>query len=388
MKKKIAILGSTGSIGKSLINILSKDKDNFQVVLLTANKNYKLLFRQAKKLDVKNVILSDTQTYNKYKSIFTKNKIHIFNNFIDFKKIFKKNKIDYTMSAVVGLEGLYPTINIIKYTKKIAIANKESIICAWNIIKKELIKFNTTFIPVDSEHFSVWYSLSDKKNFNIDKIYLTASGGPLLNISKHKFKNLKINQITKHPNWNMGKKISVDSSTMMNKIFEVIEAKKIFNIQYNQISILIHSKSYLHALVKFKDGMIKLIAHDTTMEIPIFNTIYEKDQKLYASKNVDLNKLNNLDLRIVDKKKFPLVNILKYLPSHDSLFETILVSANDILVNLFLEKKIIFTDISRIFLKTVLSKEFIKYKYIRPKNLNEIVKLKEYVRLKINSMSI
>ena len=370
MKKKIAILGSTGSIGKSLINILSKDKDNFQVVLLTANKNYKLLFRQAKKLDVKNVILSDTQTYNKYKSIF------------------KKNKIDYTMSAVVGLEGLYPTINIIKYTKKIAIANKESIICAWNIIKKELIKFNTTFIPVDSEHFSVWYSLSDKKNFNIDKIYLTASGGPLLNISKHKFKNLKINQITKHPNWNMGKKISVDSSTMMNKIFEVIEAKKIFNIQYNQISILIHSKSYLHALVKFKDGMIKLIAHDTTMEIPIFNTIYEKDQKLYASKNVDLNKLNNLDLRIVDKKKFPLVNILKYLPSHDSLFETILVSANDILVNLFLEKKIIFTDISRIFLKTVLSKEFIKYKYIRPKNLNEIVKLKEYVRLKINSMSI
>ena len=388
MKKKIAILGSTGSIGKSLINIISKDKNNFQVVLLTANKNYKLLFEQAKKFNVKNVILSDVNKYNKYKLIFTRNKIRVFNNFKDLKKIFKNNKIDYAMSAVVGLDGLYPTINIIKHTKKIAIANKESIICAWNLIKKELLKYNTTFVPVDSEHFSIWYSLSDKKNFNIDKIYLTASGGPLLNIPINKFKNLKINQITKHPNWNMGKKISVDSSTMMNKIFEVIEAKKIFNIHYNQISILIHSKSYLHALVKFQDGMIKLIAHDTTMKIPIFNTVYDNVQKPYSSKNIDFNKINNLDLRIVDKNKFPLVNILKYLPSNDSLFETVLVSANDMLVSLFLEKKILFTDISRIFLKTVLSKEFFKYKFIRPKNLNEIAKLNEYVRLKINSMSI
>ena len=387
MKKKIVILGSTGSIGKTLLKIISNDKKSFDVTLLTANKNHKLLLKQAKKFNVKKVILSDEKTFQQHKFIFLKNKIKIFNNFENINKILK-TKIDYTMSAIVGIDGLYPTINMIKFSKKIAIANKESIICAWNLIKSELKKYKTNFVPVDSEHFSIWYSLNNNKKNNIDKIYLTASGGPLLNIKKKYFKSLNIKQITKHPNWNMGKKISVDSSTLMNKVLEVIEAKKIFNLNYDQISILIHPKSYLHAVVKFNDGIIKLIAHDTTMEIPIFNTIYENGEMKLKSKKINIKNLNNLNLKKVNLTKFPSVKILNYLPSNDSLFETILISINDELVNLFLNKKISFLDISKILLKTIFSKEFKKYKFIKPKNVNEIVKLNKYVRLKINSMCI
>ncbi len=387
MKKKVVILGSTGSIGKSLLNIISRDKNSFKIVLLTANKNYKLLLQQAKKFKVKKVILTDKQKFEKYKFLFEKNKIKIFSNFKNINKIFS-GKVDYTMSAIVGIDGLYPTVNLIKYTKKIAIANKESIICAWNIINKELKKHKTYFVPVDSEHFSIWYSIKNKQKNNINKIFLTASGGPLLNIKKKYFNNLKISQITKHPNWNMGKKISVDSSTLMNKVLEVIEAKKIFELNYDQISILVHPESYLHALIKFNDGMIKLIAHDTTMKIPIFNTIYDKAQKNLKTKKINIRKLNNLNLKEVDNHKFPLVKILKSLPAKDSLFETILVSANDELVNSFLQKKISFMNISKILLKFIFSKEFAKYKFHKPKNVNEIVKLNKYVRLKINSMCI
>ena len=387
MIKKIVILGSTGSIGKTLLDIIRKDKKNFEIVLLSANKNYKLLLKQAIKFKVKKVILTDLQAFKKNKSLFTKKKIKIFNNFKNINKILPR-KIDYTMSSIVGIDGLYPTINLIKISKKIAIANKESIICAWNLIKNKLKKYNTTFVPVDSEHFSIWYSINEKKNSNIEKIYLTASGGPLLNVKKKNFKNLKINQITRHPNWNMGKKISVDSSNLMNKVLEVIEAKKIFNLDYNQISILIHPKSYLHALIKFNDGMLKLIAHDTTMTVPIFNTIYHQGEKNLKTNKINFSNLNNLNLKEVNNKKFPLISILDSLPSKDSLFETVLVSANDALVNLFLNKRISYLDITNILLKVIFSKEFNKYKFLKPKNVNEIVKLNKYVSLKINSMCI
>ena len=387
MKKKIAILGSTGSIGKAILNIILKDKKNFEIILLSANKNYKELIKQTKKFKVKNVIINDKHSYIKFKKINKDKKIKIFTNFNNFKNIFKK-KIDYTMSSIVGLKGLEPTIKIIKFTKVIAIANKESIICAWHLIDKELKKRKTRFIPVDSEHFSIWYAIKNNKNLNIDKIYLTASGGPLLNISKKKFNNLRINEITKHPNWQMGKKISVDSSTMINKVFEVIEAKKIFNIDYSKLNILIHPKSYIHAIIKFNDGMIKLIAHDTTMEIPIYNTVYEDNVNKFFKSNINIKKLNKLDLRNVDKKKFPLVKILKTMPNSNSLFETVLVSANDELVRLFLGKKIKYSQIISILNRLIKMKEFIKLKNIEPKSVSEVVKINDYVRFKINSLYI
>ena len=245
MKKKIAILGSTGSIGKTLLKIINKNKKYFNIVLLTAHKNYKTLIKQAKKFKVKNLIITDKKSFNLIKKKYLYSKIKIFNSFECYNTIFKK-KIDYTMSSIVGLNGLNPTIKIIKHTKNIAIANKESIICAWNLIYKELVKNKTNFIPVDSEHFSIWYALNNKTNKNIDKIYLTASGGSLLKVPKEKYNSLKIEKILKHPNWKMGKKITIDSSTLMNKVFEIIEAKKIFNLEYDQLEIIIHPHSYIH----------------------------------------------------------------------------------------------------------------------------------------------
>ena len=384
MKKKIAILGSTGSIGKTLIELIKKDKKNFKVVLLTADKNYEKILTQAKIFDVKNLIITDRKSYLKLRKKKIKN-IRIFNNFDSFNNIFKK-KLDYAMSSISGIYGLEPTIKIIKHTKKIAIANKEAIICGWHLIKKDLKKYKTSFIPVDSEHFSIFYSLNGNKISNIEKIYLTASGGPLNNIPKKKLKTVKISEAINHPNWKMGKKISVDSATMMNKVFEIIEAKKLFNLKYKALDVLVHPSSYVHAITKFKDGMINIIAHDTNMKIPIFNSLYDKKDKKIETNQLDIKKLNFLNFKEVDTSKFPSIKIIKKLQNKESLLETIIVLANDELVNLFLLKKINFTDIVNIIQKLINMREFKIYNNRKPGNINSIISLNNYIRTKVNKL--
>jgi len=378
MKKKIAILGSTGSIGKCLIDIIKRDKKNFEIVLLTSNKNYKELLKQVKFFKVKNLIITNVECYNKLKKNNYSRKIKIYNNFENFKKIFKK-KIDYTMSSISGIQGLKPTIEIIKYTKTIAIANKESIICGWDLIEKRLNKYKTKFIPVDSEHFSIWYALKDIEKNLIEKIYLTASGGPFLDKPLKNLKKVNIKQVTNHPNWKMGKKISTDSATMINKVFEVIEAKKLFKISYKKLAIIVHPKSYVHAIIKLKNGITKIIVHDTNMKIPITNSLYSS-KKIINSKKLDFETLNNLDFRAIDPIKFPLIKVLKMLPNNTSLFETILVSINDKFVELFLSNKIKFTDISRKMNKMLNLNSFKKYKKIKPKNIEEIIKMNTKIK--------
>ena len=386
--KKIVILGSTGSIGISLINIIKKDKRKFKIELLTANKNYKKLIKQLKFFNVKNVIITDKKSFIITKEILKNKNINIYNDFNSLSKILKNKNIDYTMSAISGFDGLEPTLNIIKFTKIIAIANKESIICGWDLIKKQLNKFNTKFMPIDSEHFSIYALIDDIKSNNLEKVYITASGGPFRKYPLKFFKNITLKKALNHPNWSMGKKISIDSATMMNKVFEVIEAKKIFNLKYNQLEILIHPQSYLHAMVKFKNGLTKLLIHDTNMTIPIFNSLYPKFENKIISNKLDIKKLNTLDLQEINQKRFPVISIIKNLKDTDSLFETVIVVANDCLVNLFIQKKIKFIDISNNLLKILNKKEFIKYKHIKPKNIDEINKLSNYVSLKINSMSV
>ena len=291
------------------------------------------------------------------------------------------------MSAISGLEGLKPTLDIIKFSKTIAIANKESIICAWNLIQKKLKKYKTEFIPVDSEHFSIWSLLNGKGN-SVEKIIITASGGPFLKLHLSKFKKIKPKNAIKHPNWKMGRKISIDSATLMNKVFEVIEAQRIFNVDLNKFKILIHPKSYVHAIVKFNNGLTKILVHDTDMKIPIINSIYNKKNIKVKSSKLDVNTLNNLNFSNVDLKKFSSVNILSEIPKKISLFETVLVSANDQLVDLFLKNKINFLNIT-IFLKKILRmKTFLKYKKRSPKNYKEIIKLNDYVRLKTRLLCI
>ena len=387
MKKKIAILGSTGSIGKTLIRILKKNITNFEIVLLSANKNYQELIKQAKSFPVKNLIITNKDSFLKLKKNDISKKVNIFNTFELLDKIFNK-KIDYTMSSISGLDGLKPTLNIIKHTKSIAIANKESIICGWNILNAELKQNRTKFIPVDSEHFSIDYALKNKSISNVKCIYLTASGGPLYNIPLYRFKKIKMSYVLKHPNWSMGKKISIDSATLMNKVFEIIEAKKIFNISYDKLKILIHPKSYVHSLLKFNDGMIKIIAHDTSMEIPIYNSLPYKKNFILKTKELDIKKLNNLNFQKVDYKKFPLVKILSKLPKSDSLFETVIVTANDEFVKLYLNKKISFNDLIDKIYKFIHLPEFTKYKLIKPKKIDTIQNLNLYVRLKIKNLGV
>ena len=386
MKKKIAILGSTGSIGKSTIDILRKDKKNFDVVLLTTNNNYKEILKQAKEFKARNIIINNKKHYLNSKKKLKNNKINIFNNFQSFNNKFK-SKIDFSMSAISGLEGLKPTLDLIKFSKTIAIANKESIICAWNLIQQRLNKYKTKFIPVDSEHFSIW-SLLDGDKSNVEEVIITASGGPFLNLSLNKFKKIKPQIAVNHPNWKMGKKISIDSATMMNKVFEVIEAQRIFNIDINKFKILIHPKSYVHAIIKFNNGLIKILVHDTDMKIPIFNSIYNGSNKKIKSTKINLSNLNNLNFIKIDTARFPSINLLKVITNKISLYETIMVSANDKLVDLFLNKKIKFQDINR-FLKKILKMNiFLKYKSRTPKNYNELIKLSNFVRLKTELLSV
>ena len=388
MKKKIVILGSTGSIGKTLINILKKDKKNFELKLLTTNKNIKELVKQIEFFNVKNVIVKDYKSFLKLKKILYKKKIHIFNEFNSINKIFKNNKIDYTMSAISGLEGLDPTLKIIRHTRKIGIANKESIICGWSLISKELLKNKTLFVPIDSEHYSIYSLIGNIKSENIEDVYITASGGPFNKVPLNKFNKINLKAALKHPNWNMGKKITIDSATLMNKVFEVIEAQKIFNLNYEKLKILIHPKSYVHAIVKFTNGITKILIHDTDMKIPIFNSLYENNNKKIVTKKLDFSIINDLNFENVNLKKFPVVKILNKLSSNNSLYETVIVAANDKLVRLFLTKKIKFLDISRILLKIIKEKEFLKYRLIIPRNVDHIVKLSHYVSLKIDTYDI
>ena len=386
--KKIVIFGSTGSIGTSLINIIKKDKKKFKIELITAHTNYKKLIKQVRFFDIKNIIITDQNSFLKTKKILINDNVNVYNDFNSFKKIFKNKKIDYTMSAITGFHGLQPTLESIKFTKVIAIANKESIICGWNLIKRNLKKYKTKFVPVDSEHFSIWSLIGTKNYNNFEKIYLTASGGPFRKYPLNQFKNITPKKALMHPNWSMGKKISIDSATMMNKVFEIIEAKKIFNFKYSQLEILIHPHSYLHAIVKSNDGLTKLLIHDTDMTIPIFNSVYQENEKKIKSNTLDINILNNLNLKQIDKKRFPVIKIIDQLRNKDSLFETVIVSANDILVNRFLKNEIKFTDISKVLLKITNLNEFKKFKKFEPKNVEEVTKLANYVSLKIKTIRV
>ena len=387
MRKKIAILGSTGSIGKSTIDILRKDKKNFDVVLLTTNNNYREILKQAKEFKARNIIINNKKHYLSLKKKLKNNKINIFNNFQSFNNKFK-SKIDFSMSAISGLEGLKPTLDLIKFSKPIAIANKESIICAWNLIQQRLNKYKTEFIPVDSEHFSIWSLLDGNSNNNVEEVIITASGGPFLKLALNKFKKIKPQIAVNHPNWKMGKKISIDSATMMNKVFEVIEAQRIFNIDINKFKILIHPKSYVHAIVKFTNGLTKILVHDTDMKIPIFNSIYGNNNKKIKSSKINLSILNNLNFIKVNSTRFPSIKILRMIPNKISLYETIMVSANDQLVSLFLDGKINFSDIARLLKKIMKMNIFMKYKKRVPKNYNELINLSKFVRLKTNLLSV
>ena len=277
------------------------------------------------------------------------------------------------MSAITGIAGLKPTLDIIKFSKTIAIANKESIICGWQFIYKALKKNKTNFIPIDSEHFSIWTLLKDQNLNNIKRIYLTASGGPFLYKKKSEIINIKPYYALKHPNWKMGKKISIDSATLMNKIFEVIEAKKIFNLDIKKFKIIIHPKSYVHAIVHFNNGLVKFLEHDTSMAVPIMNSLYINGKPFkYKDGNVKFESLNGLNFINPNVKKFPVVKLLSLIKNKPSYFETILISINDYLVDKYLKGDINYFTINTYLIKLIKTPYFTRYYKSEPKNIIDI----------------
>jgi 1-deoxy-D-xylulose-5-phosphate reductoisomerase len=369
MKKKIIILGSTGSIGLSTLNIVDKKKNYFDVFLLSSNKNFKLICKQIYKYKPKFFIINNYAIYKKIKKKFKKKNIKILNN---FDTINLQKKIDIAVSAIPGIAGLLPTITIIKSSRKILLANKESIICGWELIRSVAKKNRTKIIPLDSEHYSIYKLLENHKLEDVKKIYITASGGPFLNFKPNQFKNIQPSDALKHPKWKMGKKITIDSATLMNKILELIEAQKLFSVPNNKLEILIHPNSLVHAIVMFKNGLTKFIYHETSMIIPIANAIFENKldiENFYFSKKKNI--IENLIFKHVDKKVFPVIKLKNKVNEYPST-SIIINSSNEILVDHFLRKKIAFLSIFKIIMSILKDRNYRKYAIKKPKSINQI----------------
>ena len=367
MRRLISILGSTGSIGLSTLKILDLKKSHFKPYLFSADKNYKLICKQINKYRPEIFLINNKTVYEKAKKKFRNDKIKII-KVLETKHL--KKTSDITVLAIPGIEGLSPTILMIKKSKKMLLANKESIICGWTLIKKISLKAKTKIIPVDSEHFSISKLLENHKESEIKKIYLTASGGPFLNFKHSQLRKVKPKDAIKHPKWRMGKKISVDSATLMNKILELIEAQKLFNIPMRKLEILIHPESLVHAILELKNGLKKFIYHETSMIIPLANAIFDNkiDINLFLKSG---KKIENLNFKKVEKKIFPIIDIKKRLNEHPST-PIIINAANEVLVDQFLRKNIQFLSISLV-LKKILKDSNYKNNAVKHPNTIKII---------------
>ena len=377
MKKFISILGSTGSVGLTTLSIIDKTKNEFYPYIFSANKNFNLICKQIKKYKPKIFVINDKNTFLKILSKYKYKKIKILNNF-DSLKI--KTISNITISAIPGIAGLKPTIKMTGLSSKILLANKESIICGWDLILKKSKKNKTKLIPIDSEHFSILKLLENQKRNQIKKIYLTASGGPFLNFTSQQLKKIKPNQALRHPKWKMGKKITIDSATLMNKIFELIEAQKLFNISNNLMDIIIHPNSLVHAIIELKNGLKKLVYHETSMIIPLANAIFDGvvDIKRFYKKKVSF-KFENLFFKKVDKNIFPAINLISKMNQFSSA-PIIINAANEVLVNQFLNKKIAFLDINKIIMAIIKDSNYKKYAVKNPSNIKQIYQIDFWAR--------
>ena len=387
MKKKIAILGSTGSIGKSTLDVIRKDKKNFDVVLLSANNNYKKLIKQAKEFNAKNVLLNNKLFYEKVKNLLKKNRTKVYTGDISIKKIIR-GKIDYTMSAIVGIAGLQPTVDAVQISKTVAIANKETIICGWEILSKYIKKHKTKILPIDSEHFSIMEITKDISDEEVEEIIITASGGPFLNIPKNKMNKVSPSQAVNHPKWKMGKKISIDSANLMNKVFEVIEACKIFKFSKDKYRIMIHPQSYVHSIIRFKNGLIKMILYNTDMKIPISNTLYGRKNYASGIKKIDTEILSKMSFQNVNTKRFPSTKLINKCFNSGISTPIIINASNEVLVDLFLKGKIRFLDIVKMINEIFKHKEFKKYARKKAKSVKDIKITDNWARLKIVNMCV
>ena len=377
--KKISILGSTGSIGTQALDLL-KNSNQFEVDYLYVNSNHKLLYEQIIDFRPKFACINNYESYKKLKELNKSNTELIYGN-KEVLQFITSREVDLALNAIVGISGLEPTLGILKSgTKLLALANKESLVMAGEIVMNESETQNIKILPVDSEHSAIWQCLAGEKHSEIKKIILTASGGPFRELTKDKFKNITIKDALNHPNWDMGNKITIDSATMMNKGFEVIETKWLFNISAQDIDILVHPQSIIHSLVEFKDTSIKAQLGIPDMKIPINYALNYPSHVNLELDSLDLSEISSLTFEKPDLLKFKCIQL-----AHDSIESggtspSVLNIANDISVGLFLDKKISFLDIPKL-IELCLE----KHNYISKPNLDDIINQIEWTQNFIDS---
>jgi len=378
-KQKIAIFGSTGSVGSTALNIISKYPNLFNVELLVCENNNLKIVKQANKFSANYIYVNNNDSLSKINKKNLKKKIQILRDFHELERIFcKKKKIDKVILCVPSFVGLKYAFSATKFSKEILIANKESIVCGGQIFLKEAKKNNCKITSIDSEHYCLSEIIKNQKLCKINSVYLTASGGPFLNKTKNFYKKSLIKDVINHPKWRMGKKISVDSATMVNKMFEIIEAHVLFNIPLDKIKIKIHKESLIHSAVVFKDGLVKLVMHDTSMVIPIRNCLFNHNffsqKKNYFIKKTDFSLSFNESLI----KQFEIINFshkIIRLGHRAWIFFNVI---NDILVQKFLKKEIFFYQITKNLINIFNNRSIILYCKTKIINISDIQKTINY----------
>mgnify|MGYP003965771987 FL=1 len=360
MKKRVAVLGSTGSIGTQTLQVIDSHNDLFEVELLTAFNNSKLLIEQAIQYEPNVVVIGNPDHYSTVRDALENTDIKVYAGKDAINQVVEMDTIDTVVIGIIGIDAIEPIIRSLQNNKKIALANKESIVVAGSIIKEEAVKSSGQIIPIDSEHSAIFQCLMGEVGNTISKIVLTASGGPFLDVNISDIRSVGPEDALKHPNWNMGDKISVDSATLMNKGLEAIEAHWLFNIPADKIEVLIHPQSIIHSLVYFVDGSIKTQLSYPDMRIPIQFALSYPNRIKSSLPELDLLKKSELKFMLPDVKKFRnLALAFKALESGGNM-PCILNAANDIAVRAFMDKRISLLDIPEIVEKSMDSIPLIK----------------------------
>ena len=383
--KKIAILGSTGSIGTQTLEVISHIKGQFKVDLLSAFSNYNLLIEQAKKFKPKTLIFGDRSKSKILEKNLKNEKIDILYGEEALNNFYKYSNPDMVLTALVGKSGLIPTINAINKNINIALANKETLVIAGDIITKLCKDNNVDILPVDSEHSAIYQCLLGEKNKNIEKIILTASGGPFRGKSIEDLKYIKKEDALKHPNWDMGNKISIDSSTLMNKGLEVIEAKYLFNIDINSIEVVVHPQSIIHSMVEFNDGSIKAQMGEPDMKLPIQFALGYPERLRNNFKKFNFLKNNTLNFEKPCLKTFNNLKLAFEAGLRGGNSPCILNASNEVVVEAFLNEKINYLDMTK-FIEDSLN----KISYIATPNLEQLIETdlltRSFINKKIKSL--
>jgi 1-deoxy-D-xylulose-5-phosphate reductoisomerase len=342
--QKVVLLGSTGSVGKSSLEVIEKNKEKFEIVCLVAFSNEKLIKAQAIRHEKAKIYIEKSSDKFSTRKILKKD---------DLLKLISSENVDIVIAAISGSAGLELVHHSIVSGKKVLIANKEPLVMAGEFIVNEAKKYGAQIIPIDSEHCSIHQSLQGKKENSISKITLTCSGGPFYNLPKSKFKYISSKQALKHPIWKMGRKITIDSSTLMNKALEIIEAKYLFNEDPDKIEAIIHPEGLIHSLVEFYDGTILASMALPDMKIPISYGLGFPDTIENGVNKINLQKLKNLSFKAIDPQKFPSIDFAYFALKHEKGMPIILNAANEVAVELFLENKISFLSIYKLISSTL-----------------------------------